>query len=414
MARSKSAVSPFAAGVFFWAALACAVTGISPPAALASSSVDTDPLNYDPLVREAFAHYYNLDYEGALSRFERVRAEHPNDPIATAYVLDCVLIHELYDLDLLDSTFYANDGFLSAKHPVQEDPRVRDQINALADKTIQMADAALAARPDDLNALFVRGWARSLKATYEAVVERQYVSALRLALQAHSDHQHVLDKDPNYVDAKLVVGVYQYVVGSLSFGFKVVVGFAGIGGSKSRGLELLSDSAARGVISSIESRTCLAFFLRREAQYKRAIEIVRTQTREYPRNFLFALEEANLLKDDGQGMAAIEAYRKIVREGKVSGYYQGAQMELAYFALGESLRGQKMYPDAAAAYKEASAQPTTSPELKRRSLLAAGQVYDLMHEHDKARSEYLAVVAAGADSSQAEQARRYMRGGFRE
>lgn len=376
------------------------------------SQVHTDPLNYDPLVKEAFNHYYNLDYEGAMARFERVREEHPNDPIATAYLLNCALLHELYSLDLLDTTFYANDGFLTGKHPVTEDPKVRDQINYLADKTIQMADAAYTAHPDDLNALFVRGWARSLKATHEAMVERQYVTALRLALAAHSDHQRVLDKDPDYIDAKLVVGVYQYVIGSLSFGFKIVVGFAGIGGSKSKGLELMYDSAARGVISSIESRTCLAFFLRREAQYKQAITIVRSEAKEYPHNFLFALEEANLLKDDGQGEAAIAAYRRIVNDAQGNRYYIDAHLELAYFGLGESLRGQKMYPDAVAAYERAGDLPTTSPELKRRSLLAAGQVYDLMHEHDKARDKYLAVLAAGPDTSQADLARKYMRNAY--
>jgi hypothetical protein len=378
----------------------------------ANSSVHSDPLNYDPLVRDAFNHYYNLDYDGAMSRFEQVRAAHPNDPIATAYLLNCVLFHELYRLDLLDTTFYANDGFLTGKHPVTEDAKVRDQINSLADIAIAQADAQYTAHPDDLNALFVRGWARSLKAVQTAMVDRQYVAALRLALAAHSDHQHVLDKDPDYVDAKLVVGVYQYVIGSLSFGFKVVVGFAGIGGSKSRGLELMYDSAARGVISSIESRTCLAFFLRREAEYKRAVEIVRTQVKEYPHNFLFALEEANLLKDDGQGQAAIATYRRIVNDAQGGRYYIDAHLELVYFGLGESLRGQKMYPDAVAAYERASNLPTTSPELKRRSLLAAGQVYDLMHQHDKARGEYIAVLAAGPDTPQADLARKYMRSAY--
>ncbi len=377
-------------------------------AAVARPPVHTDPLNYDPLVKEAYDHYYNLDYEGAISRFEQVRAAHPNDPIATAYLLNCILFRELYRLDLLDTTFYANDGFLSGKHPVAEDPKLRDQINDLADTAIQQADAEYTAHPDDLNALFVRGWARSLKATYEAMVEREYVTGLRLALEAHSDHQHLLDKDPDYVDAKLVVGVYQYVIGSLSFGFKVVVGFAGMSGSKSKGLNLLYDSAARGVITSIESRTCLAFFLRREAQYKQAIEIVRSQAKEYPHDFLFALEEANLLKDDGQGAAAVAAYRRIVNEGRVAAHYPDAHLELAYFGLGETLRGQKMYGDAVSAFQQASTLPTTSPELKRRSLLAAGQVYDLMHQHDKARGEYLAVLAAGPDTSQAELARKYM------
>jgi len=412
MARTKSAVSPAATGLFVGALLVGAVAWISAPSARASSPAHSDPLNYDPLVRDAFNHYYNLDYDGAMSRFEQVRAAHPNDPIATAYLLNCVLFHELYRLDLLDTTFYANDGFLSGKRTVAEDPKTREQIDALADTAIAQADARYAAHPDDLNALFVRGWARSLKAVHTAMVDRQYVAALRLALEAHSDHQHVLDKDPAYVDAKLVVGVYQYVIGSLSFGFKVVVGFAGIGGSKSRGLDLMYDSAARGVISSIESRTCLAFFLRRESQYKRAIAIVQTQEKEYPHNFLFALEEANLLKDDGQGQAAIAAYRKIVIDAQDNRYYIDAHLELAYFALGESLRGQKMYPDAIAAYERASNLPTTSPELKRRSLLAAGEVYDLLHQHDRARGEYLAVLAAGPDTSQADLARKYMRNAY--
>lgn len=395
-------------------ATVCLVLLLSGTASAATSPVHTDPLNYDPLVRDAYEHFYNLDYEGAMSRFEQVRSAHPDDPITTTYLLNCLLFRELYRLDLLDTTFYANDGFLSGKHTVVEDPKVRDQIYELADKAIQQADAEYSAHPDNLNALFVRGWARALKATYEAWVEREYVSGLRLAFQAHSDHQRLLDKDPNYVDAKLVVGVYQYVIGSLSFGFKMVIGFAGISGSKGKGLELLYDSAAKGVITSVESRTCIALFLRREAQYKKAIEIVRTQVKEYSRDFLFALEEANLLKDDGQGLAAIAAYRRILDEAKVPGHYANAHLELAYFALGDTLRGQRMYPEAVSAYEQATFQSTVSPELKRRSLLAAGQVYDLMHQHDKARDEYLAVVAAGADTSQADLARKYMRSAYTE
>ena len=44
--------------------------------------------------------------------------------------------------------------------------------------------------------------------------------------------------------------------------------------------------------------------------------------------------------------------------------------------------------------------------------VAAGEVYDLMHDHDKARGEYLAVVAAGPDTSQADLARKYMRSAY--
>jgi hypothetical protein len=378
----------------------------------ASSTVHTDPLNYDPGVREAYQHFYDLDYDVALARFQKVSAAHPSDPIATAYVLHCILFRELYRLDLLDTTFYANDGFLTGKHTVVEDPKVRDQINDLSDKVIDQADARLKANPDDLNALFARGWAYSLKAAYLAMVERSFAIGLHLALRARSDHQRILDKDPDYVDAKMVVGIYQYVVGSLSFGFKLVVGVAGISGSKAKGLELLRDSAARGVITSIESRTCIALFLRREAEYKQAIAIVRSQAKEYPRDFLFALEEANLLKDDGQGETAIAAYRRLLTDARTPGRFPDAHLELAYFGLGDTLRGRNMLAEAAAAFQQAAQQSTVSPELKRRSLLAAGQAYDLMHDREKARTEYLAVLAEGRETIQADEARKYLRAAY--
>jgi tetratricopeptide (TPR) repeat protein len=412
MARVKHAGFLFAPGLAVWLAIAFTFLPASRPLS-AETPVRTDRLNYDPVVRDAYQHFYNLDYDGALARFEQVRKAHPNDPMATTYVLNCVLFRELYRLDLLDTTFYANDGFLTGKHTVAEDPKVRDQINELADKAIQQADVVLMNKSDDLDALFARGWARSLKAAYLAMVERAFGGGLHLALQARSDHDHVLQKDPNYVDAKMVVGIYQYVVGALPLAFKLLIGVAGISGSKSKGMELLRDSAARGVITSIESRTCIALFLRREGDYKQAIAIIRTQVQQYPRDFLFALEEANLLKDDGQGQAAIAAYRRVLNEAKTPGHYPNAHLELAYFGLGDTLRGQNMYAEAVGAYQQAADQATVSPELKRRCLLAAGQVYDLMNQHDKARGEYLAVVAAGPDTSQAELARKYMRAAYR-
>ena len=383
-----------------------------PPALAADSQVHTDPLNYDPTVRDAYQRLYNLEYDGAVARFEQVSVAHPKDPIATDYVLYCIFLRELYRLDLLDTTFYANDGFLTGKHTVAEDPSARDQIDQLYSRAVGQADLILSEKPDDVNALFARGWARSLKAAYLAMVERSFVGGLRMALDARSDHERVLALDPRYVDAKLVLGIYQYVVGSLGFGFKVLVGMAGISGSKSRGLELLRDSAARGVITSVESKTCIALFLRRESDYKQAIEIVRSQAQQYPRNSLFALEEANLLKDDGQGDAAITAYRRLLDQAKTPGRYPNAHLELAYFGLGDTLRGRKTYADSVTAFQQATLQPTVSPELKRRCLLAAGEVYDLMNQHDKARGEYLAVVAAGPDTSQAEQARKYMRNAY--
>lgn len=383
-----------------------------PVRGLAEQTVDTNPLNRDPEVREAFQYFYNMDYEGALTRFNKVEQEHPSNPIATDYILYVTLFRELFRLDLLDTTFYANDGFLTGRHTVVEDPKVRDQIKGLSDKAIGQANDELKKNPNDVNALFARGWAKSLEATYMAMVERSFGSALKLALGAKNDHERVLELDSNYVDAKMVTGVYQYVVGALPFAFKLLIGFAGIHGSKAEGMALLQDAGSRGVITSVESRTCMALFLRREAKYQQALVINRTLVAQYPRDFLFRLEEANLSKDAGEGMKAVDLYRQVVSEAGQLGYFASSHVELAYFGLGDSLRGQHLYQEAVEAYQKGAFQPTTSPELKRRCLLAAGEVYDLMNQHDKARQLYQEVIDAGSESSQADLAHKYMRSAY--
>ena len=391
----------FFAGLFLAGALSAA-----------AQAVDTDPLNRDPEVVDGFQHFYIMDYEGALAPFSKVQEKHRSDPIATDYILYVTLFRELFRLDLLDTTFYANDGFLTGKHTVTEDPNTRDRIKSLADRAIEQANGQLQTNPNDVNALFARGWARSLEACYLAMVERSYTAGLKLALGARNDHQRVLEINPNYVDAKMVVGIYQYVVGSLPFAFKMLVGIAGIHGTKAAGLALLQDSADHGVITSVESRTAMMLFLRREAKYQQAKEIAEGLARQYPRDFLFVLEVANLSKDAGEGMKAVAAYRQVIEEAKRPGYFPSSHLELAYFGLGDSLRGQKLYAEAAEAYREGAYLPTTSPELKRRSLLAAGQCYDLMNDRDKAREQYQAVIAAGSDTAQADLARKFQRSAY--
>lgn len=403
---------PAAASRGIFAILLSALMAFLPIHRAAAQSIDTNPLNRDPQVRKAFHYFYNMDYPEALTRFQRIQAEHPNDPIATDYILYVTLFQELNRLDLLDTTFYANDGFLTGKHTVVENPKVRDQIKALYDKAIDQANSQLKLHPSDPNPWFARGWARSLQATYQAMVERSFGSALKLALGAKNDCEKALDLDPHYVDAKLVVGVYQYVVGALPFTFKILVGIVGIHGSKSAGMAMLRDDAVHGVITSVESRTVMALFLRREAKYQQALAIDQGLQAEYPHDFLFCLERANVSKDAGQGMKAIGYYREVIQHAKQPGYFPSAHVELAYFGLGATLTGQKLYQQAADAFLQAANQPTTSPELKRRSLLAAGEDYDLMHQHDKASREYQAVINSGSNTVQGELARKYQKDYF--
>ncbi len=382
-----------------------------------AQQIHANALHDDPLVRQAYQFFYDLDYPACVADLEKLRAAHPGDPSAAAFLLEARVFQELYRQDLLDTTFYANDGFLTGKHPTPEDPAVRDRIFGLEEEVEHDAETRLHANPHDVDALYARGWARSLRAAYMAMVERSFNPAFHLALAAHSDEAKVLQIDPDYVDAKLVVGTYQYVIGALPWGFKLLFGFAGITGSKTRGMEMLNDDFTHGPMTSTEAGTVIALFLRREGKYKEGIAAVRKLEAKYPHDFLFRLEEANLRKDAGEGMAAATAYETLLTEAKKPGYFPSAHLELAEFGLGEALYGQRHFADSAQAYEQAAFAPGSGAELKRRSLVAAGKAHDLNNQRDLAIQDYKWAIASEPNDSsttQGDLARRYLKTPYRE
>jgi tetratricopeptide (TPR) repeat protein len=337
------------------------------PAWAQSTDVHTAALNRDPQVQDGFKKFYDLDYDGSLTAFQRVLQAHPNDPLAVDYVLSVVIFRELYRQDLLDTTLYAHEGFLTGKHLTEEDPAVKTQVENLSAQAITLADQRIKANGNDVDALFSRAMARSLKATYIGLVERAFIAGLRLALAARSDDERVLEIDPKYVDAKMVVGIHLYVVGILPGPLKLMAGIVGIHGDKVKGLAMLQECAQHGVITSVESRTALTIFLRHDARYQEAIKVAQSLKAEYPRDYLFALEVANLLKDAGHGPEAIQEYRAVLSQAAKPGYYYSVHPELAWFGLAETLRGQNDKTSAMAAYRQVVAAPTTGPDLKRRA-----------------------------------------------
>src|ERR1700677_1248114 len=170
-ARPSHAKLSSAVGLALFIAL---LTGSGRGAVTTPTGVDTNPLNLDPLVRQAYQRFYILDFDGALSRFEKVQTQNPASPLAVDYVLDAVIFRELYRLDLLDTTLYAHDGFLNKKHAAATDPAVAEQVSSLFTKAMELAEQQLAKNPEDVDALFARGWTRSLRAVYIGLIERSF------------------------------------------------------------------------------------------------------------------------------------------------------------------------------------------------------------------------------------------------
>jgi hypothetical protein len=82
---------------------------------------------------------------------------------------------------------------------------------------------------------------------------------------------------------------------------------------------------------------------------------------------------------------------------------------MTFFGLADTQRGQNQIADAAQNYLNAAAQPKCSDWLRRRAQLNAGQMFDLLHQRDKAIEQYKEASAGGGDQSQADTARKYLK-----
>jgi tetratricopeptide (TPR) repeat protein len=367
---------------------------------------------HDPQTDAAFDHFYNMEYDRATQEFEKILEKRPNDPFAVNHLLTVVLMHDLYDTGAMNTGDYANDSFIGST-PRPTDTKIKDQIKELVRRAEALEEDELNSNPKDVNALYCRGVTRAQFSVYTGLVERAWFSALRNAVGARHDHERVLELDPNYVDAKMVVGTHNYVIGRLPWSVKMAAAMAGLSGSAEKGIGYLREVAKSDGENSLDAKVVLTLFLRREHQYDEALGYMNDLSTKYPRNYLFLTEVANLQRAAGRLPEAEAAYRKVWQNGR-EGKYGNLHYELAAWGLGELLRSKKDLAGAAAAYELVNEAPNPDPDILQKANLAAGEMYDLLNKRDLAMKKYETVLAGNANTTPADLARRYIKDAYRE
>jgi hypothetical protein len=386
---------------------------LTPLRAAAQPALHTDPLNLTPQVKQSLQLFYNLNFDAALKIQEQVAQQHPNDPMASNYLLTTLIFRELYNQDLLDTTYYAHNSFLTAKRQIDVPAANRARIESLTAKVLQLTSDQLAADPtgtdpNDANAYFARGYAKGMHAVFITLVDHSFAPAARQGYSARNDSEAALKLDPQYADAWMAVGIQKFAVASLPGWLRFIVGVMGVGGNRQQGLADLRKSADQGTVTPIESRTILSLFLRHDARYPDALAVEHDLVSQYPHNYIFCLEVANLLKDEGHGVEAIAQYKQVIDDAHKPNYFVDPRLELAWFGLADTERGYNQIKEAADAFTQSANQPNASDWLRKRAELSAGQMYDLLHQRAEAVKMYQQVLNPTGDQSQSEAAHKYL------
>src|SRR5262249_56189810 len=105
--------------------------------------------------------------------------------------------------------------------------------------------ALVARNKNDADAQYFLGAYYGVMAGYEASTARKFYSAMRNGSRSVDAHEKTLKLDPNYYDAYLSVGMYDYIVGSLPFMYKAFAAIAGVRGNKQHGIARLNGVVAK-------------------------------------------------------------------------------------------------------------------------------------------------------------------------
>jgi hypothetical protein len=247
----------------------------------------------DVLRAEGYEALYNLDYETARRRFQKMIELAPDHPAGPQCMAASLWIQQLNESWELKSTLYSDKAYKNEKTKV--DQRQVDEFRRWTRRAKQLSEARLKRNDRDVEALYFLGAAEGLEAAFSAAVERKFMSALRTGSSAVDHHRKVLELSPQFYDAELTIGLQDYIIGALPLPLKMLAGTVGVRGSKKRGLKELEQVAREGHTGRDVARVLLIDLYKREKRWDDAIATVRELSERYPRNYLFKLQLADAM-----------------------------------------------------------------------------------------------------------------------
>src|SRR5262249_31894454 len=189
---------------------------------------------------------YNLDFNTAQHGYEILTHDYPDNPDYWNALAASIWLRIMYDQQKLNVESFSGSSLgtkdsRDAASPADE-KRLRDTIAA----AIAKSDVMLKKNPKDIRALYAKGIADATLASFEASAKRSYLSAGSRAKAARDLHQQVLEIDPTFDDARMSVGMFNYVVGVIPGFVRFLLLPLGIrSAGKELGIQQLETAAAK-------------------------------------------------------------------------------------------------------------------------------------------------------------------------
>jgi len=347
------------------------------------------------LRREGHEAMYNLDSATAVAKFEEIRKRAPHHPAGDLYLATALWLGHLNKTRRLQtglygsgSSFYA--GASAAKEDAEGDAVDPGLDRAFRERMAQAKTKALALvakNKNDADALYYLGSYYGVMAGYEASTARKFFSAMRNGSRCVDAHEKVLKLKPDYYDAYLSIGVYDYIVGSLPFSYKFLASMVGVRGNKKRGITRLQTIIEKNAVTDDDARILLVAIYRNEKRYDDALSLLEQLSSKYPNSYLLKLERASTLVTLNRSDEAYAVFESLLKDPSAA-----SALDLINYQYAEALARNKDYKRAVASFIAVNQVQGGDANLATISRLRAAQMCDLAGERQEAIAHYNVVL----------------------
>ena len=369
----------------------------------------------DSPTERGFEHFYNLEYDQAIQDFEQAIQLNPRSPDAHNHLAQTLVFREMFRDGALESELVSGDNSFLRRPKLNPSPETEKRFLDEVQKALALSQDRLKTNPDDAAALYAEGISYGLRSNYFWIVKKSWRDSLRDATSARKLHNRVSELDPANVDARLVQGLHDYIVGSLPLMYRMFGFLVGIHGDKEKGIQTVKDVARRGAANRVDAEVFLCALYRRENQPRNAIPLVQDLIRRFPRNYLLRLELSQMysMAGDKEGaLAAVQAVARLKR-AKTPGF-ERLQWEKIYFQMGTV---EFWYNDLDRALEDMGKVAAASEEVDLNTgvtaFLRLGQIYDLTNRRPQALEAYKRAIAYAPEADAAQESRKYLSNPYR-
>ena len=249
-----------------------------------------------PELMAGFRLLYEQKFPEGRQKFVAWAAQNPDQPLGQVAIAASFLFEEFYQDGVLTSDFFLDDEkFLGGIQGKPDPVRMQNFLEALR-KARELAKTRLKKNSRDPDALFAMTIAAGTESNADSILFKKPFDALKRMKEANENAKELLAQHPDAFDAWVAPGSANYIIGSLSAGFRALLWFGGVHGDRKLGMEQVDKTAEKGRYLQPFAKILLALSARREKQDELAKRLLKELTEEFPASPLFAAEYAKVMK----------------------------------------------------------------------------------------------------------------------